>query len=113
MFYHPLMTDEERALQQEVRTFVRDEVSHDFIRALVYMAARAVDTGAPNVRRIVSEAKRFATDAGWEIANKECWSLKTFQSIRTQMNGSASLIVNRKGNRREGIGKRLVEFAMQ
>lgn len=43
----------------------------------------------------------------------QCWSLKTFQSIRTQMNGSASLIVNRKGNRREGIGKRLVEFAMQ
>ena len=33
-------------------------------------AARAVDTGAPNVRRIVSEAKRFASDAGWEIANK-------------------------------------------
>ena len=29
----------------------------------------------------------------------QCWSLKTFQSIRTQMNGSASLIVNRKGNR--------------
>ena len=34
MFYQPLMTEEERALQQEVRTFVRDEVSHDFIRAL-------------------------------------------------------------------------------
>jgi len=42
----------------------------DAARALVYMAARAVDTDAPNVRRIVSEAKRFATDAGWEIANK-------------------------------------------
>jgi len=34
MFYQPLMTEEERALQQEVRKFVRDEVSHDFIRAL-------------------------------------------------------------------------------
>jgi len=70
MFYQSLMTAEERALQQEVRRFVRDEVPHDFIRALVYMAARAVDANAPNVRRIVSEAKRFATDAGWEIANQ-------------------------------------------
>jgi hypothetical protein len=34
------------------------------------MAARAADTNAPNVRRIVSEAKRYATDAAWEIANK-------------------------------------------
>ena len=34
MFYQPLMTEEERALQQEVRKFVRDEVSHDFMRAL-------------------------------------------------------------------------------
>jgi hypothetical protein len=34
MFYQTLMTDEERAIQQEVRQFVRDEVSHDFIRAL-------------------------------------------------------------------------------
>jgi alkylation response protein AidB-like acyl-CoA dehydrogenase len=34
MFYQPLMTEAERALQQEVRKFVRDEVSHDFIRAL-------------------------------------------------------------------------------
>jgi alkylation response protein AidB-like acyl-CoA dehydrogenase len=34
MFYDSLMTDEEKAIQQEVRQFVRDEVSHDFIRAL-------------------------------------------------------------------------------
>ena len=34
MFYQPLMNEEEKALQQEVRKFVRDEVSHDFIRAL-------------------------------------------------------------------------------
>jgi acyl-CoA dehydrogenase len=42
----------------------------DAARALVYMAARAVDTGAANARRIVSEAKRYATDTAWEIANK-------------------------------------------
>jgi acyl-CoA dehydrogenase len=34
MFYQTLMNDAERAIQQEVRKFVRDEVSHDFIRAL-------------------------------------------------------------------------------
>jgi hypothetical protein len=34
------------------------------------MAARAVDADAPNSRRLVSEAKKFATDAAWEIANQ-------------------------------------------
>jgi len=56
---------------QAVQFMVADAITKlDAARALVYMAARAVDTGAPNVRRIVSEAKRFATDAAWEIANK-------------------------------------------
>jgi len=56
---------------QAVQFMVADAITQlDAARALVYMAARAVDTDAPNVRRIVSEAKRFATDAGWEIANK-------------------------------------------
>lgn len=41
----------------------------DAARALVYMAARAVDAGAANMRRLVSEAKKFATDAAWEVAN--------------------------------------------
>ena len=34
MFYQQLMNEEERTIQQEVRKFVRDEISHDFIRAL-------------------------------------------------------------------------------
>jgi acyl-CoA dehydrogenase len=42
----------------------------DAARALVYMAARAVDADAPNARRLVSEAKKFATDTAWEVANK-------------------------------------------
>lgn len=45
----------------------------DAARALVYTAARAVDAadkGLPiDPRRLVSEAKCFATDAGWEIVN--------------------------------------------
>ena len=34
------------------------------------MAAKAADTGQPNVRRLVSEAKKFATEMSWEVANK-------------------------------------------
>jgi len=45
----------------------------DAARALVYTAARAADAadrGLPvDPRRLVSEAKHFATDAGWEIVN--------------------------------------------
>lgn len=45
----------------------------DAARALVYTAAKAVDAadrGLPiDPRRLVSEAKHFATDAGWEIVN--------------------------------------------
>jgi alkylation response protein AidB-like acyl-CoA dehydrogenase len=56
---------------QAVQFMVADAITKlDAARALVYMAARAVDTNAPNVRRIVSEAKSYATDAAWEIANK-------------------------------------------
>ena len=56
---------------QAVQFMVAEAVTKlDAARALVYMAARAADTAAPNVRRIVSQAKRFATDAAWEIANK-------------------------------------------
>ena len=32
-------------------------------------AARAVDENYPYVRRIVSEAKRFATQAAWDVVN--------------------------------------------
>ncbi|MCU0304124.1 MAG: acyl-CoA/acyl-ACP dehydrogenase [Thermoanaerobaculales bacterium] len=41
----------------------------DQSRAMVYLAARAADAGAPNLRRIVSETKKAVTDAGWEVAN--------------------------------------------
>jgi acyl-CoA dehydrogenase len=41
----------------------------DAARAVVYQAAMAADADAPNVRRLVSQAKKFATDAAWEVAN--------------------------------------------
>jgi hypothetical protein len=50
---------------------VADAVTQlDAARALVYMAARAVDRNAPNSRRLVSQAKKFATDMAWQVANK-------------------------------------------
>jgi alkylation response protein AidB-like acyl-CoA dehydrogenase len=56
---------------QGINFMVADAITQlDAARSIVYMAARAVDTGAPNARRLVSEAKKFATDAAWEIANK-------------------------------------------
>ncbi len=41
----------------------------DAARALTYMAARAMDEGAPNARRLISEAKRFATEMAWNVVN--------------------------------------------
>ena len=70
-------SDKRYAFGQAIRKFqgvnfsVADAVTKlDAARALVYMAARAVDTDAPNARRLVSEAKKFATDTAWEVANR-------------------------------------------
>jgi acyl-CoA dehydrogenase len=65
-----------RAFGKEIRKYqavnfiVADSITQlDAARGLTYMAARAVDEGAPNTRRIVSEAKRFATEAAWDVVN--------------------------------------------
>ena len=58
-------------IYQGVNFMVADAITRlDAARALVYMAARAVDEQAPNSRRLVSQAKKFATDMAWEVANK-------------------------------------------
>jgi acyl-CoA dehydrogenase len=66
-----------RAFGQRIRRFqavsfmVADAITQlDAARAVVYMAARAVDQGSPNSRRLVSQAKKFATDMAWEVSNK-------------------------------------------
>jgi acyl-CoA dehydrogenase len=41
----------------------------DASRSMIDMAARAVDANVPNARRIVSETKKFVTDAAWKITN--------------------------------------------
>jgi len=66
-----------RAFGKEIRRYqgvsfkVADSITKlDAARGLCLMAARAVDESFPNQRRIVSQAKRFATEAAWEIVNE-------------------------------------------
>lgn len=55
---------------QAVNFMVADSITQlDAARAITYMAARAVDEDYTNKRRIVSEAKRFTTEAAWNIVN--------------------------------------------
>jgi alkylation response protein AidB-like acyl-CoA dehydrogenase len=70
-------SDKRFAFGQPIRKFqavsfmVGDAITQlDAARAMVYMAARAVDSDAPNARRLVSQAKKFATDTAWMVANK-------------------------------------------
>lgn len=65
-----------RAFGKEIRKYqavsfkVADAITQlDAARAITYMAARAVDENYPQVRRLVSEAKRFATEAAWDVVN--------------------------------------------
>ena len=54
---------------QAVNFMIADAMTQlDAARGLVYGAARTVDRGMPH-RRLVSEAKKFATEAGWSIVN--------------------------------------------
>jgi len=54
---------------QAVNFMVADSVATlDAARALVYAAARSVDSGADS-RRLVSEAKKVGTEAAWEVIN--------------------------------------------
>ncbi len=65
-----------RAFGKEIRKYqaisfnVADSITKlDAARAITYMAARAVDENYANVRRLVSEAKKFATESAWEVVN--------------------------------------------
>jgi acyl-CoA dehydrogenase len=71
-------SDRRTAFGQKIRTFqgvsfkVADSITRlDAARALVHATAGAVDAGDEpgRVRRLVSEAKKFATDSGWAIIN--------------------------------------------
>jgi len=68
-------SDRRVAFGQKIRKFqavsfmVADAMTRlDAARGLVYGAAKTVDRGMPH-RRMVSEAKKFATEAAWSIVN--------------------------------------------
>jgi len=68
-------SDRRVAFGQKIRKFqavsfmIADAMTRlDAARGLVYGAARTVDRGMPH-RRLVSEAKKFATEAAWSIVN--------------------------------------------
>ena len=71
-------SDRRRAFGKQIRRFegvsfkVADSITLlDAASSLVYATARTVDSGAEagRARRMVSEAKKFAADAAWEIVN--------------------------------------------
>jgi alkylation response protein AidB-like acyl-CoA dehydrogenase len=71
-------SDRRKAFGEKIRSFqavsfkVADSITQlDAARMLVYGAARAVDAGddPARCRRLVSEAKKFATDMAWEVVN--------------------------------------------
>jgi hypothetical protein len=71
-------SDRRTAFGQKIRNFeavsfkVADSITQlDAARMLVYGAARAIDAGDDprRCRRLVSEAKRFATDTAWQVVN--------------------------------------------
>jgi acyl-CoA dehydrogenase len=71
-------SDARKAFGAKIRSFqavsfkVADSITQlDAARMLVYGAARAIDAGDDprRCRRLVSEAKRFATDTAWQVVN--------------------------------------------
>lgn len=69
-------SDRRKAFGQKIRQFqgvsfkVAEAITQlDAARALVIAAGRTVDNGLPSARRLVSEAKRFATDMAWQVCN--------------------------------------------
>ncbi len=68
--------DRRKAFGQPIRKFqavsfmiAKAQVLLDASRAMIHQAACAADAQVPNVRRIVSETKKFVTEAAWDVAN--------------------------------------------
>jgi hypothetical protein len=69
-------SDRRTAFGQKIRQFegvsfkVADAITRlDAARALSQAAGRAADQRLPSARRLVSQAKKFATDMAWEVCN--------------------------------------------
>jgi acyl-CoA dehydrogenase len=56
---------------QAISFKVADAITQlDAARAITHAAGKAADNGLPTARRLVSEAKKFATDMCWEVCNQ-------------------------------------------
>jgi acyl-CoA dehydrogenase len=56
---------------QAISFKVADAITQlDAARAITHAAGKAADEGLPSARRLVSEAKKFATDMSWEVCNQ-------------------------------------------
>ena len=69
-------SDKRKAFGKKIRTFqgvsfkVADAIARlDAARALTHAAGKCVDEGTRSARRLVSEAKKVATDTCWEVCN--------------------------------------------
>ncbi len=69
-------SDRRKAFGQKIRRFegvsfqVAEAVTRlDAARAITIAAGKAVEARVPAARRLVSEAKKFATDTAWEVCN--------------------------------------------
>lgn len=69
-------SERRKAFGQKIRSFegvsfkAADAITQlDAARALTLAAGRGVDAGLPAARRLVSEAKKFATDTAWNVCN--------------------------------------------
>ena len=69
-------TDRRKAFGRKIRKFqlvnsmlARGVTLMDASAGIIYQAALAADRDDPRIRRIASEAKRFATDSSWEVSN--------------------------------------------
>jgi len=68
--------DRRRAFGKPIRKFqavsfmiAKAQTLIDASNAMIYQAARAADLDVPNKRRLVSETKKFVTEAAWDVAN--------------------------------------------
>ena len=69
-------SERRKAFGQKIRNYegvsfkVADAITAlDAARALTIAAGKSVDAGQPAARRLVSEAKKFATDTAWTVCN--------------------------------------------
>ncbi len=69
-------SERRKAFGQKIRNYegvsfkVADAITAlDASRALTIAAGKSVDAGLPTARRLVSEAKKFATDTAWTVCN--------------------------------------------